>query len=204
MLFTSKAHGHNYFDTSQTETRVFHLLNGQTVCVPFMTSVPFLRYLYRSFDGYKVLKLPYKNSQRTRKFAMYFFLPDARDGLKSLLHAYICSSPTLNTSISLLILSKRRFLISGFQVTEQRLQKWWTHLGGFLRGRCFISLSLKSTRKEPRAAASTAAILEMQMQEARYPIPRFVADHPFIFMIKEDTSGVVFFVGAVLNPLLES
>ncbi|XP_060669185.1 serpin-Z1 [Ziziphus jujuba] len=36
-----------------------------------------------------------------------------------------------------------------------------------------------------------------------YPPPeiQFVADHPFMFMIKEKGSGAVIFTGAVLNPL---
>ncbi|KAE9461903.1 hypothetical protein C3L33_06220, partial [Rhododendron williamsianum] len=32
--------------------------------------------------------------------------------------------------------------------------------------------------------------------------PSFIADHPFMFMIKEEMSGLIFFKGAVLNPRL--
>lgn len=31
----------------------------------------------------------------------------------------------------------------------------------------------------------------------------FVADHPFMFVIREDVMGTVLFIGAALNPLLE-
>ena len=35
------------------------------------------------------------------------------------------------------------------------------------------------------------------------PPTYFIADHPFIFMIREDTSTTPIFLGAVVNPLLE-
>ncbi|KAB2002427.1 hypothetical protein ES319_D11G065900v1 [Gossypium barbadense] len=101
------------FDTSKTKQRVFHLLDGEKVHVPFMTSNRFERYLYNKFEDFKILKFPYKTSQPTRKFAMHFFLPDAKDGLKN--NCYKCSSPTLNTSTSDSISSTRKFPTSGFR-----------------------------------------------------------------------------------------
>ncbi|KAH7532825.1 hypothetical protein FEM48_Zijuj04G0063500 [Ziziphus jujuba var. spinosa] len=50
-------------------------------------------------------------------------------------------------------------------------------------------------------AASTAAAFRFVC--ATFPTPSFVADHPFMFMIREEIHGMVFFVGAVLNPLLD-
>nr|XP_016453566.1 PREDICTED: serpin-ZXA-like [Nicotiana tabacum] len=29
----------------------------------------------------------------------------------------------------------------------------------------------------------------------------FIADHPFLFLVKDDVSGVILFIGTVLNPL---
>ncbi|KAL7169035.1 hypothetical protein ACSBR2_034127 [Camellia fascicularis] len=36
----------------------------------------------------------------------------------------------------------------------------------------------------------------------RIPTPIFVADHPFMFMVREETSRAILFTGAMLNPLL--
>ncbi|MCI16838.1 serpin-ZX, partial [Trifolium medium] len=38
-----------------------------------------------AFDGFKVLRLPYAQGVDERQFSMYFFLPDAKDGLLTLI-----------------------------------------------------------------------------------------------------------------------
>jgi len=48
------------------------------------------------------------------------------------------------------------------------------------------------------AAAATAAILSKGCIQPRLD---FVADHPFLFLIREDLTGTIIFVGQVLNPL---
>lgn len=71
------------FDASRTENRDFYLLNGQIVRVPFMTSRKHTYHFYESFDGFKILKIPYRNGQDIRQFSMYFFLPDAVYSLRT-------------------------------------------------------------------------------------------------------------------------
>ncbi|XP_026384750.1 serpin-Z2A-like [Papaver somniferum] len=68
--------------------------------------------------------------------------------------------------------------------------------------KCFVEVDEKGTE----AAASTAvrAHVVCCMMRPRTPPPRvdFVADHPFMFIIREEQSGAVLFMGHVLNPLL--
>ncbi|TYI78471.1 hypothetical protein E1A91_D06G214400v1 [Gossypium mustelinum] len=213
------------FDTSKTKQRVFHLLDGEKVHVPFMTSNRFERYLYNEFEDFKILKLPYKTSQPTRKFAMHFFLPDAKDGLKNLLQVFKSNPEYFNKRFDLVNRKISDFWVPRFKfefefeaseamikmgldlpfnrrkaeitemvdsVTEPLFVRKMFH-------KCFIEVNEEGTE----AAASTAVIIEQQQQSV-YPNPSFVADHPFMFMIKEEISGVVFFVGAVLNPSLDS
>jgi serpin B len=70
------------FDASTTKEYDFHLLNGSSVQVPFMISKK--KQLVSAYDGFKVLGLPYKQGEDKRRFTMYFFLPDAKDGLPAL------------------------------------------------------------------------------------------------------------------------
>lgn len=76
------------FEKYNTRDRDFHLVNGTSVSVPFMTSSD--DQYVRAYDGFKVLRLPYRRGSNDstspiRKFSMYFFLPDKKDGLYELL-----------------------------------------------------------------------------------------------------------------------
>ncbi|KAM6572875.1 hypothetical protein CsatA_016955 [Cannabis sativa] len=213
------------FDVSNTRTKNFRLLNDQTVRVPFMTTTsnPFERHLYRCFDGFKVLKIPYRSGQDSRKFSMYFFLPNERDGIFNLIQ---------------MVKSNPNFLNQQYELTKDELTEFWIPKFKFSFGfepkqtmkdmglelpfqageltevidcpilgkdiyvsEIFHKSCIEVNEEGTEATASTAVIFEMQCQRV---YPSFVADHPFLFMIREETHGIVFFFGAVLNPLLDS
>ncbi|KAH7516758.1 hypothetical protein FEM48_Zijuj10G0168800 [Ziziphus jujuba var. spinosa] len=215
------------FDTSSTQLREFHLLNGQTtVQVPFMTTGRNTRHLYRSFDGYKVLQIPYQTSQdHSRKFSMYFFLPVEKDGLHNLIKKNIKLNPGfLNQQFNLRLeddlsdfwIPKFKF---SFQLEASKSMKEMGLTLPFQAGeltemvdspngnRLFVSdIFHKSHIEVNEEGTEAAAVTATTFVNCclGIPTPRFVADHPFLFMIREETHGVVFFVGAVLNPLLEA
>ncbi|KAK1383487.1 Serpin-ZXA like [Heracleum sosnowskyi] len=56
--------------------------------------------------------------------------------------------------------------------------------------------------EEGTEAVASAGLARMRRCCQRVKPPGFEADHPFMFMIREETSRVVFFIGAVINPLL--
>ncbi|XBH71657.1 hypothetical protein VPH35_099079 [Triticum aestivum] len=77
------------FYESSTKNRPFYRLDGTAVDVPFMSN--YGRHLIAEHDGFKVLKLRYKSSSPPYT-SMCIFLPDACDGLGSLLER-MTSSP---------------------------------------------------------------------------------------------------------------
>jgi serpin B len=62
----------------------------------------------------------------------------------------------------------------------------------------FIEVNEEGTE----AAAVSAVTIELQCAPMRGPTRMdFVADHPFLYLIRDDLTGTIIFVGQVLNPL---
>ncbi|XWS47513.1 hypothetical protein CRYUN_Cryun14cG0158800 [Craigia yunnanensis] len=155
---------------------------------------------------------------------MYFFLPDAIDGLQTLLQMFKFNPEYFNQRLDLPQEDISDFWIPRFkfsfefeasdtmkelglslpysrnaEITEMVDSPW-----GLYVEKMFHKYFIEVNEERTEAAACTVAIAKPLC--LRYPIPSFVADHPFIFMvmIMEETPGVMFFIGEVLNPLLES
>jgi serpin B len=60
--------------------------------------------------------------------------------------------------------------------------------------KAFVEVNEEGTE----AAAATAVV--MRLTAIPTPPPVFRADHPFIFMIKDNSSGSILFMGRVSNP----
>ncbi|KAA8530479.1 hypothetical protein F0562_005188 [Nyssa sinensis] len=211
------------FDETMTRDRDFRLLGGQLVRVPFMTARQYEQQLYGSFDGYKILRIPYQDGQNASQFSMYFFLPHEVDGLQNLVHKFNSNPGFLNQQFTLWKEYLPDFWIPRFKFSFQfeasesikqlGLKEPFMDLGEITEmvesphgGRLCLSKIFHKSYIEvnedgTEAAASSAFYIR---QRARYPTPSFVADHPFLFMIREETSRIVFFIGAVLNPILVS
>ncbi|XVF81822.1 hypothetical protein PTKIN_Ptkin15bG0186800 [Pterospermum kingtungense] len=231
------------FDTSETKNRPFYLEKGQTVDVPFMINEKCESFHYVAFNGLKILRLPYKNGQSTRKFAMYFILPDAIDGLQEFVDS-LYGGAFFNQRFSLPHQNLTEIWIPRFKfsfefeasdamkelglnlpfdstkadITEMVDPSRRLYVNKMLH-KAFIEVNEEETEAAAPTAGTCRAFIEVNEEgtEAaahtavadrpvclRPPTRSFVADHPFIFMIKEETSGVVFFLGAVVNPLLQS
>ncbi|MGB7787702.1 serpin family protein [Methanoregula sp.] len=50
------------------------------------------------------------------------------------------------------------------------------------------------------AAAATGVVMNMAAVRGEGPVPVFRADHPFVFLIRDNNTGTVLFMGRVTNP----
>ncbi|KAK9273453.1 hypothetical protein L1049_018263 [Liquidambar formosana] len=210
------------FDASKTKDRSFYLLSGETVQVPYMCHTS-KNYLYGSFEGFKLLKLPYQSGEDERRFSMYFFLPHERAGLQNLLQQFSSNPESLNQDFDLYSVKVDRLMIPKFKFSyhfevSERMKELGLTLpfanGGELtemvdfpngepsRAIIFHKAYIEVKEKGTEAAAITRSNL-CGCSRRRVPPLDFVVDHPFMFMIRDDVSGIPFFIGAVLNPLLD-
>ncbi|XP_062160128.1 serpin-ZX-like [Alnus glutinosa] len=211
------------FDASKTKEDDFHLLNGSLVQVPFMTSQN--RQLVSAFDGFKVLRLPYKRGKVLEDkchFSMYLFLPDSKDGLSALVEKVGSESgfldrhiphkkkrvgdfmiPRFNISFGFNASNvlKGLGLVLPFSSTEADL----TEMVGrrdFYVSSIFHKSYIEVNEEGTEAASSVAAMMgRCSRRILKEDKIDFVADHPFLFLIREHTTGTVLFIGHVFNPL---
>ncbi|KAL6198044.1 hypothetical protein ACLB2K_027836 [Fragaria x ananassa] len=205
------------FDASYTRARDFHLLdNAGSVKAHFMTkrSAQFVR----AFKSFKVLKLPYKQGKDyEREFSMYFFLPNARNGLRALIEQFCSNVEFIDSHLPDNEVPVGRFLIPKFKIScgfevSKLLETLGFCPGGLTEmvdspkplyvSKILHEAVIEVNEKGTEAAAVTATAVGMSCARPPPPPPiDFVADHPFLYLIREEATKTVMFVGQVLNPI---
>ncbi|CAJ2650979.1 serpin-ZX-like [Trifolium pratense] len=205
---------HKFMDTAFQHS--FHLFNGTKVIAPFMDSKQ-REHFIGIFDGFKVLRLSYRQGRdKTRRFSMYIFLPDAKDGLLALIEKLASESDFLKDKFPRRKVEVRQFTIPKFKISFSFEASNVLHELGMsspffltkvvegmnpplgvesINHNAFVEVNEKGTI----ASANTVMVA---LRGSRRATPTdFVADHPFLFLIREDFSGTILFIGQVLNPL---
>lgn len=194
---------HEKFEASLTKEDDFHLLDGTIVRVPFMTNEEdlFLRKIY-VFDGFKLLKLPYSQGRDySRAFSMEIYLPDEKDGLSAMLESFDANPELWNgdmsgerTDIDKLKVPKFSFSFD-FEASEA-LKRLGLDLGMMkIFHKCRVEVDEEGTK-----AVATTVVVGIGGCGPASRTGDFVADHPFLFIVKENKSGLVLFLGQVLDP----
>ncbi|KAJ4887393.1 Serpin-Z1 [Raphanus sativus] len=186
------------FDKSYTKDKEFHLLSGTSVSVPFMRS--YKDQYIKAYDGFKVLRIPYRQGcdgdVDSGSFSMYFYLPDKNDGLDGLVKAMASDSGFLDCHVPSRKVAVNEFRIPKFKIVDE--------VDGKDLGLCSTLLYHKACVEIDEEGAEAAAATFVVSLGCAYMKPPeeidFVADHPFLFLIREDTIGTVLFVGQIMDP----
>jgi serine protease inhibitor len=205
------------FTKESTVPRPFSVSAALKKDVPTMHRAGRLRFAAR--DGLKALELPYKGGS----MSMLLLLPDAIDGLPALegsltaerLEAIVGSLSPVRVSVALpkFELDPPGSLPLGDVVRRLGMEDAFSPSQADFtaianppdpRDRLFLSevfhkAFVKVDEKGTEAAAATAVVME---RAAALPekLVEFRADHPFLFFIRDNASGLILFMGRVADP----
>ncbi|NNE10080.1 MAG: serpin family protein, partial [Gemmatimonadetes bacterium] len=198
------------FDPDKTKPLPFHFSAADSVETPFLVRTG----SYRAADVKKtwILELPYEGD----KFSMVVLLPAERDGLPALEEKLTLD--TLQSWMAKLEKRKIDVFLPKFEMrTKASLEGPLAAMGLALPfdparadftgittaeplwvDRVFHEAYVRVDEKGTEAAAATATT--MRTLSMPPPNPVFRADHPFLFVIRENETGLILFVGRVGNP----
>ncbi len=202
------------FKKDRTKEKDFHLTSSDKIKVPLMHRMD--DYRYGEVDDLQILELPYGDGS----LSMVVLLPKKVDGLADL-EAKL-THENLNRWVSKFSMGEVKVYLPKFKTTSQfELGDTLKSMGmttafdantadfsGMTGGRdLFISavihMAFVDVNEEgTEAAAATGVIMApTSAMPNPEPPPVFQADHPFVFMIRDNRNGSILFMGRIQNPL---
>lgn len=198
------------FDRESTEESDFHLEDGTSVEIPLM----FNKWSYRYFENgtFQAVEIPY----RPREFAMIAFLPQPgvpfrtmedslaivdisaiarelevpRHGVRLYMPRFRIES-SLDAAASL----KSMGMVEAFSDSAN-----FPGFGGGLSIDRVAHKTYVSVDEDGTEAAGATALTFLGIEVDAEPVV-FRADRPFVFLIRDANTGVILFIGRVMNPL---
>ncbi|KAJ4828561.1 hypothetical protein Tsubulata_020286 [Turnera subulata] len=218
------------FEPSSSDMN-FHLLDGGTIRVPFLSGYHRYEYYgsFETFKVLRLPYGT--GNDLDKRFSMYIFLPNRSNGLQDMIQEFnsdpgLFHKRTKLEKVDIAWLRIPKFKFSNtFTLSETMKELGLTlpfQMGGgptgmvdwervncpnaqyMLKISMIIQKSFIEVNEDGTEAAACDEDDDMGFSLEPLPKPKplyFDADHPFMFMIKEDISDIVFFTGAVLNPL---
>jgi len=201
----------NQFEEELTQEDPFYITPKTTVDVPMMNQEE--RYKYFEDDELQVLEVPYKGDD----LSMVILLPIKKDGLTEIENSF--NTDRLQEWMNALAWRQVAVFFPKFTMTcEFKLGPALADMGmpiafteeadfSGMTGekdlfisrvvhKAFVDVSEEGTE----AAAATGVIMELLSVVEPTPPVVFRADHPFIFMIRDNHSGSILFIGRVVDP----
>jgi serpin B len=201
------------FSKAATQDEDFHLSATQTIKAPLMH----LRTKFGYFSGgtFQAVAIPYKSGE----LSMIVFLPNDAAGLPALEQSFTATnvqkwlSGGWRNNEVILTLPKFK-MTSEFELADalgalgmtQAFQRGAADFSGMTGKRdLWISAAIHEAfvdvNEEGTEAAAATGIVMRSMAMAYEPPPIvFRADHPFVFLIRDNLSGGILFMGRVSDP----
>jgi serpin B len=206
------------FEPAATRPDVFWAEGRREIRAPLMRQTE--RFRYAAGPGWKLLEMPYVGAE----LAMAVILPDARDGLAELERGL--SVAELERWLATISDTRVAVVLPRFRVApgeSARLDRLLAAMGmptaftaqadfgamadppdpddrlaiGAVYHKAFVQVDEAGTE----AAAATAVAMAPGGAPRPAPAPpEFRADHPFLFLIRDLRSGIILFLGRLVDP----
>ncbi len=204
------------FDEKKTKPDAFYLLTGAKVERPMMHTVA--NVTFAQHDDLSLVNLLYEGYD----VSMTVILPKKKDGLREVekqltpanLQKWLQSLSMHNVDLKLpKFTMTSAFNLSG-TLKAMGMKEAFDPVNANLKGigisrgdlnlyvwevihKAFVAVDEKRTE----AAAATAVIVKTLKSSRKEPPPAvFHADHPFVFLIRDNRSGTILFIGRLANP----
>lgn len=210
----------NYFRTSSSKNELKSFMNIYRWTASLENKYT---YKYTENDQVQVLELPYNDN----KASMIVVLPRDVEGLKNVIknlssEAYTEWIENLKTPVMPLNISLPKWKNTANYSLGEKLKTMGMeaafdgtadfskmsapgqtplHISAIIH-KAFVDVSEKGTE----AAAATAVIMNSRESVSKEPQARvlsFIADHPFLYFIKDNETNSILFMGQVVNPKTE-
>jgi len=199
------------FKKERTEDAPFALVSGEKVDTPMMNQTE--QFPYMQEEDFQAIELPYVDNE----LSMVIFLPKKIDGLADFEKTLTME----NLSRWLQKLHKCKVIVSipKFKMTSQfSLASVLKSMGmtdafvpdvadfSGMNGKkdlyifAVIHKAYVDVNEEGTEAAAATAVVTRTTAIGPKEMPVFRADHPFLFLIRDNSSGSILFIGRMMNP----
>lgn len=206
-----KAEWQNTFNAHYTKDQDFWITSEEKIKVQMMSQKD--RFGYRENEAFQILEMPYIR----RDLSMVVFLPQKKDGLPDL--ESNLTPKTLEEWTSNLNRQQVNVLFPKFTTTQnldlKKILKDLGMLDAFAENADFSGMEPKKElyitdalhkafidvdEVGTEAAAATAVSVGVTSSPPPKVVPVFRADHPFFYLIKDNQTGSILFMGRLTKP----
>ncbi|MDA3885362.1 MAG: serpin family protein [Candidatus Delongbacteria bacterium] len=199
------------FNKNSTNEKSFHTFKGSDVPTKMMYNKA--RYGYYENDKFQFLEMPYKGDD----VSMFVLLPKDKQGLSDI--EKTLDMKLINTAIKNIVKKDVKVHFPKFKIgLSYELSNLMKSLGmndAFSKKADFSKMTgtkelyisaiihktfIEVDEKGTEAAAATAVVMRMKSAGPPQPCPEFIADHPFFYFIRENSTGTILFTGRMNDP----